>query len=153
MVNQEIIDAIRTLIQVNEDRIQGYESAMKESKEADLKSNFFRFIQSSRRSKTQLVRVLVQSGAAPVREFRQNGRFYGMLRNLKAAIRGRDRLSIFRCWENVEDLVAEMYERISQYEGFDGSSDYAGIIGSQRSVLEADRNKVRVFRETLTEEN
>lgn len=153
MENQEIIKAIRTLIQVNDDRIQGYESAMKESKEADLKSNFFRFIQSSRRSKTQLVRVLIQSGAAPVRESRQNGLFYGMLMNLKAAVRGRDRLSIFRCWEKVEDLVAEMYERILQNEGFDWPPDYAGIIGSQRSVLEADRNKVKVFREILTEEN
>lgn len=152
MENIKIIEGIKTLIQVNNDRIQGYESAMKESNEADLKSNFFRFIQSSRRSKSQLVQVLIKSGGSPVQENKLTGRFNGMLLNLKAAIRRKDRLSIFSCWENVEDLVAEMYERILKNECGGLSADHAGIIGLQRSVLEADRHKVKSFREILAEE-
>ena len=151
MENKKIIEGIKTLIQVNNDRIRGYETAMNESNEADLKSNFFRFIQSSRRIKSQLVQVLIKSGGSPVQENKLTG-FNGMLMNLKAAIRRRDRLSIFSYWEKVEDLVAEMYERILQNECCDLSADHAGLIGSQRSVLEADRHKVKSFREVLAEE-
>ena len=151
MENIQVIEGIRTLIQVNNDRIRGYEAAMNESNEADLKSNFFRFIQSSRRIKSQLIHVLVKSGGSPVQENKLTG-FNGMLVKLKAAIRRRDRLSIFLYWENVEDLVAEMYERILKNECCDLSADHAGIIGSQLSVLEADRHKVKSFREIVAEE-
>ncbi|MCC7453297.1 MAG: hypothetical protein IT222_03950, partial [Crocinitomix sp.] len=47
MKNEKSIEVLTTLITINNDRIEGYETASKESKESDLKSLFAKFIATS----------------------------------------------------------------------------------------------------------
>jgi hypothetical protein len=47
MENQKTIEALNTLIQINNDRFEGYDSAFKESEEQDLKTLFSQFMLTS----------------------------------------------------------------------------------------------------------
>ena len=60
MNNQATINVMNTLIVTNNDRIEGYETATKETEEADLKDLFQRFIKTSKLCKSELV-VAVKS--------------------------------------------------------------------------------------------
>ena len=45
--NEKIVDSLNELIQINNDRIEGYERASKETNETDLKLLFERFASKS----------------------------------------------------------------------------------------------------------
>lgn len=51
MKNQKKIDVFNTLIQINNDRFEGYETAFKETEEQDLKVCFSQFMQTSQKCK------------------------------------------------------------------------------------------------------
>jgi len=53
MDNEKTIDVLNTLIQINNDRIEGYETASKETEEHDLKTMFAQFTKTSEKNNTQ----------------------------------------------------------------------------------------------------
>ena len=57
MNNEKKIDALNSLIEINNDRISGYETATKEAKEADLKMLFSQHQNTSIKNKTELTHI------------------------------------------------------------------------------------------------
>jgi hypothetical protein len=55
MENQQTIDRLNLLIEINNDRIEGYETASKETQETDLRSLFGQLAQTSHACKAELV--------------------------------------------------------------------------------------------------
>ena len=55
MNKEKSIDVINSLIEINNDRIEGYETASKETQEADLKSVFSQFAKTSEKCKLELI--------------------------------------------------------------------------------------------------
>ena len=49
MENEKTIDALNKLIEINNDRIEGYETASKETNDTDLLNLFSGFIQTSKK--------------------------------------------------------------------------------------------------------
>ena len=63
MENKEAIDALNTLVEINNDRIEGYETATKETNEPDLKVLFTKLADTSRDCRIELEREVEQLGA------------------------------------------------------------------------------------------
>jgi hypothetical protein len=62
MINEKSIAVLNTLIGVNNDRIEGYDTALRETEENDLKTLFSQLIQTSEENKTRLRNEVLSMG-------------------------------------------------------------------------------------------
>ena len=74
MENEKKIDVLNTLIQINNDRIEGYETAFKETEEQDLKAHFSQFMLTSQKCKQELVDEVTRLGGEPTESTRVSGK-------------------------------------------------------------------------------
>ena len=65
MKNDKSIDVLNSLIVINNDRISGYETAIEETDDQDLKISFAKFVQTSNECKNELVKAVTSLGGTP----------------------------------------------------------------------------------------
>jgi len=86
MKNEKTIEVLNTLVQINNDRIEGYETAFKETEEPDLKAHFSQFMLTSQKCKQELVNEVTRLGGEPTDSTRVSGKFFRVWMDVKAAI-------------------------------------------------------------------
>ena len=91
--NEKIIGVLNDLIRINNDRVDGYEKAAKESKpdDADLQALFHRFAQESKQFAAELKLLVTEWGGDPAEDTTTSGKIYRVWMDFKAAITGKDR--------------------------------------------------------------
>ena len=101
MENEKIISVLNDLIRINNDRIEGYEKAVKETKDedADLKNVFNRMANESRNYRQELTNELRRLGGEPASDTTQLGKIYRVWMDLKSAITGHGRQSVLELCE------------------------------------------------------
>lgn len=149
MENDKVIDVLNSLITINNDRIQGYETATDETEEQDLKTMFAEFIQTSEDCKEELVTELTKLGGTPDDGTRIDGKIYRVWMDFKALITGKDRKAILNSCEYGEDVAVNTYERAMRDS--DLSSEYYTLISEQYAMIKADHDKVRNMRDALVD--
>lgn len=133
-------EVLNSLITINNDRIQGYETALDETKDADLKSLFSRFIQTSVSAKKELEVEVVKLGEKPDDGTRLDGKIYRLWMDFKAAVTGKDREAILNSCEYGEDVALQSYEDALDEEHLD--TTYKTLIESQRDKIQKDHDQV-----------
>jgi uncharacterized protein (TIGR02284 family) len=110
--NKKIAGIINDLIQINNDRIVGYEKAIDELKDedADLKTLFHRYTQESKQNVTELTHEVSRLGGDPSDGTTNSGKVYRVWMDLKAAISGKDRQTILDNCEFGEDAAQKAYD-------------------------------------------
>ena len=108
--NNKVIDSLNNLIQINNDRIQGYLTASKETEESDLKSTFSDLMQTSQECRRQLTEEVVKLGGTPIEGTTVSGKLYRAWMDVKAAITSKDRKAILNSCEFGEDIAVKTYE-------------------------------------------
>lgn len=78
------IEVLNTLITINNDRIEGYETASKETEELDLKNLFAQFIATSKKCKQELVKEVNMLGGKEVEGTTTSGNFFRAWMDVKA---------------------------------------------------------------------
>lgn len=76
MENEKPIEVLNALITINNDRIEGYETASKETDEQDLKTLFAHFILTSQKCKQELVSQVYALGGEPSEGTKISGKFF-----------------------------------------------------------------------------
>ncbi len=109
-VNKEAIDSLNNLIQINNDRIQGYLTASKETDEQDLKNTFSDLMQTSQECRRQLTEEVLKLGGTPIEGTTVSGKFYRAWMDVKAALTSKDRKAILNSCEFGEDIAVKTYE-------------------------------------------
>src|SRR3989344_995229 len=97
--NKDIIDSLNNLIQINNDRIQGYLTAAKETEEADLKELFSEMMQTSQECRRELVQEVTKLGGTPIEGTTVSGKIYRAWMDVKAALTSKDRKAILNSCE------------------------------------------------------
>ena len=146
MNNEKSIEILNSLIEINNDRIEGYETAAKETDEGDLKSLFSQFIETSRKCKNELVKEVTKLGGEPAEGTLATGKLYRVWMDLKAALTAKDRKAILSSCEFGEDVAVGSYDKAMKSNG-DLAPDQHAIINSQYSVIKADHDKVKAMRD------
>jgi len=111
--NQKVVSILNDLIEINNDRIVGYERGLKELKEgdADLRSLFHRYIQESGQYASELKHEVTRLGGEPTRDGTTNsGKIYRVWMDLKAAVTGHDRKTVLNNCEFGEDAAQKAYD-------------------------------------------
>ena len=147
MENQKSIDALNKLIEINNDRVEGYETAAKEADSADLKSLFASLQNTSQNNLTELRSEVTRLGGKPEEGTRVTGKFFRAWMDVKAAFTGNDRKTILNSCEFGEDKALETYENVLEENRGDLAPEQLALIAKQQASLTADHDRVKALRD------
>lgn len=147
MENEKRIAALNELIEINNDRVEGYETASKETKAEDLKSLFAGFTRTSQNALSELRSEVTRLGGQPEEGTRVTGKFFRAWMDVKAALTGDDRHAILSSCEFGEDKAQEAYDHVFENHSAVLSSEELEMLRDQQAALRADHDKVKSLRD------
>lgn len=151
MENEKTIDVLNTLITINNDRIEGYETATENTEEQDLQALFARFIANSQQCKQELVTEVTKLGGEPAEGTLVSGKFFRAWMDVKAALTGRDREAILNSCEHGEDEAQETYDEVIEDDLEHLTSEQQAMVYSQKALLKADHDHVKALRDAFVD--
>ncbi len=147
MNTEKSIDIINSLIEINNDRMEGYETAANETTDADLKSLFDQLKQTSEHCKRELVNEVKQLGGTPFEGTKTTGKLFRVWMDLKAAITNKDHHAILSSCEFGEDVAVDTYQEVIENDSNQITARQLTIIGNQLSLIKSDHEKIRSLRD------
>jgi len=146
MKNDQSVEVLNSLIIINNDRVAGYETAIEETKDADLKTLFRQFIQTSQACKSELVAEVNKVGGKPDEGTRADGKIYRAWMDFKSMVTGKDRKAILSSCEKGEDVAVNTYEKALKDEHLPPS--LTSLVTAQYNKIKKDHDTVRNLRDT-----
>lgn len=150
MENNKSIEVLNTLIEINNDRIEGYETASNETEETELKTLFAQLALTSVENKVDLIEEVRLLGGTPVEGTKASGKFFRVWMDMKAALTGNDRKAIFNSCEYGEDVAVNTYKKALENSD-DLNNDQTALIEEQYNLIKADHDTVKGLRDSLVE--
>lgn len=149
MEKEKTIDVLNTLIEINNDRIEGYDTASEETEDQDLKTLFVQLSQTSQICKLELVNEVVKLGGKPIEGTKTTGKIFRVWMDVKAALTGKDRKSILSSCEFGEDTAVDTYNKalINNLENI--TAEQQRMLVAQHALIKADHDKVKMMRDAL----
>lgn len=140
---EKTTEVLNDLVQINNDRIVGYERAMKELKDgdADLKELFSGMISESTEYKSQLV----SAGANPENDTTNSGKIYRVWMDVKAVFTGHDRKAVLENCEFGEDAAQKAYDTALSTDNL--PSDVHALLSQQKQKLRASHDRIKLLRD------
>lgn len=145
--NEHIVEILNDLVAINNDRIVGYERALKELKEedADLRPLFLSMIEESNEVKNELGREVevykgdIETGTTG------SGKLYRAWMDVKAVFTGHDRHTVLSNCERGEDAAQKAYQDALDNKELPGY--LLDMIYDQQQMLKASHNEIKAFRD------
>lgn len=152
---ERTVEVLNDLLKINTDRADGYELAIQESKDADLKIMFKNMTEESKKNISELSRMILKLEGDP--KFGENtvaGKIYHVWMELKTSFSGKDRQSILNSCEFGEDAAVKAYKSAIQEqdlvpEAFDLIYRQAQLQRASHDVIKAYREANLKVRETI----
>jgi uncharacterized protein (TIGR02284 family) len=141
MENSNVIDALNSLVIINNDRIEGYETARSETEQADLKSLFMQLGVTSQTCKNELIQAIMRMGGTPEEGTRTTGKFFRVWMEVKAALTGNDRKAILNSCDYGEGAAQDAYT--------DVLDDTDELTAGERTMLVAQKDALKTDQETV----
>ncbi len=148
MENEKTIAVLNSLITINNDRIEGYETAAKETEEQDLKTLFAQFSSTSEKCRKELTDEVSKLGGTAADGTLISGKFFRVWMDVKAALTGKDREAILSSCEFGEDAAKDTYEKALEDELENLNANQQTMIKAQLTSLIADQNKVKSMKDS-----
>ena len=129
-------EIVNDLIKINNDRIEGYTRASKETKDADadLKKTFNSMVNQSVEYKQTLTDLVRQAGLEPEKGTRTDGKIYRAWMDVKATFSGNSRKSVLENCEFGEDAALKAYKSALSSDG-ELSQEARTVITDQQQAL------------------
>lgn len=147
--NDEITDVLNDLIQINNDRIEGYEKAIEDTKSlgSDYQSLFRQMIQQSSKYKQELIAEVRRIGGDPEWDSTTNsGKIYRAWMDVKSTFTGKSDKSALELCEAGEDAAQKAYK-----EALDSSDtlpvDTLQLLRTQKTGLKASHDLIKTHRD------
>lgn len=143
-LNAEILN---DLIQINNDRVEGYQKAIEElkSEDSDLKPLFVKMIGESHRFKMALATEVQALGQDAESGTTNSGKIYRAWMDLKAMFTGHERKTVLDNCEFGEDAAQKAYKMALEQEGL--SADLRSLITEQKAALRVSHDEIKVIRD------
>jgi uncharacterized protein (TIGR02284 family) len=140
-------ETLNDLIQINNDRIVGYEKAIDELKpeDTDLKALFARMIGESHKIKLALATEIQVLGGDADTGTTNSGKLYRAWMDVKAVFTGHDRKTILDNCENGEDAAQVAYKNALAEEGL--SANLRALFTEQKAQLRLSHDEIKALRD------
>jgi uncharacterized protein (TIGR02284 family) len=146
--SEQTAEVLNDLIQINNDRIEGYEKASKETApgDADLRALFDNMAAESRGYVNELTQKVSISGNEPADGTTVKGKIYRAWMDVKATFSGKDRKTILASCEYGEDAAQKAYEQALATDA-ELPTELRQLITDQKSNLRKSHNKIKAMRD------
>jgi uncharacterized protein (TIGR02284 family) len=149
MNKEKSIVVLNNLIEINNDRIQVYETATIVIEENDLKDLFSEFQKTSEIFKSELAEEVQKMGGIPVDVIKKNNFFVKLWMNFKAKLIDKDKEDILNTLEYKEFVAIKSYKE-TLADNFDHLTvELLIILKSQQILLTAHHDKVKKLGDLL----
>lgn len=148
VTNEKLVSVLNDLIQINNDRITGYEKAAEDigKIDVDLKAVFSKMADESRKYKSELTGEVHRLGGEPATGTTNLGKIYRVWMNVKEAFTGNDRQSMLESCEYGEDAAQKAYrEALSSDADIDVATRQ--LITTQQSSLKSSHDLIKKYRD------
>ena len=147
-LNEKTAEILNDLIEINNDRIEGYERASREteSDDADLRALFNNMASESRRYVNELTSLVSQTGEEPAKGTTVRGKIYRAWMDVKATFSGHDRKAILASCEFVEDAAQRAYDAALSSDA-EIPANIRQVIMDQKTNLDNSHDKIRAMRD------
>ena len=152
MDNAKTIEALNSLIVINNDRVEGYKTASEEAKETDLKMLFSELMQTSLDARKDLLAEVKNLGGVPDEGTRVTGKFFRVWMDVKAALTGSDRETILDSCVYGEQVALDAYKKVLIEDHQDTNSTEQQMLNKHYAHLKADHDRVKQLRDLMVEE-
>ena len=148
MQNETLNEVLNDLVKINNDRIEGYDRAIKESKEldVDLKAIFEGMIRESEGYKQELTNKIRQMGGSVESGTTASGKIYRAWMDVKATFTGNDRKAILASCEFGEDAAQRAYEAAIASDA-EMDADVRQLIVDQQKTLKNSHDLIKKYRD------
>ena len=143
--NNDSIEILNDLVAINNDRIAGYERAMKELSEEDedLKVIFLNMIDESRQLKMELGNEVQVLGGIIEGGTTNSGKIYRAWMDVRAMFTGHDRHAVLANCHTGEDAAQKAYT--SALESQKMPAYLNEMISNQQKILGASHDEMKAF--------
>ncbi|SEK74635.1 conserved hypothetical protein [Chitinophaga rupis] len=144
--NEKLSEVLSDLVQINNDRIEGYLKASDKTDDPDLKALFQRMIDESRTYVSQLNQELARMGADVETGTTVSGKIYRAWMDVKATFTGNDRHAILASCEYGEDAAQRAYDEALRS---DDPMPYSirELIANQKGALRSSHDTIKTYRD------
>jgi uncharacterized protein (TIGR02284 family) len=144
---KETIEVLNDLIQINNDRILGYEKAIRETKpeDDDLKILYATMIAESHRNKIALASEVQAIGGDVEQGTTAGGKIYRAWMDVKAVFTGHSRHAILANCEAGEDASQRAYRSALEHEAL--PAYIRELLVRQEESLRAGHDEIKVLRD------
>jgi uncharacterized protein (TIGR02284 family) len=140
-------EVLNDLVQINNDRIEGYEKARQELKDgdADLKTLFLNMIAESQKYKLALATEVAALGEDIETGTTNSGKIYRAWMDVKAVFTGHDRKTVLNNCEFGEDAAQNGYKMALEEEEL--PSNIRELISDQKASLRRSHDEIKRLRD------
>lgn len=144
---ENAVEVLNDLIEINNDRIAGYERAIEETEmeDSDLKSIFAQMATESRQYKQELANLVSTLGGDIETGTTASGKIYRAWMDVKATFSGNSRKSILENCEFGEDAAQKAYRTALQDEDLPAS--LRELVMRQQQALKLSHDKIKMMRD------
>lgn len=145
--NKENAEILNDLIQINNDRIAGYEKALDElkSEDNDLKPVFLEMIKQSHKLKANLVQEVQVIGEEAESGTTTSGKIYRAWMDVKAVFTGHDRETVLNNCEFGEDAAQKAYQMALEEDTL--NANLRALVSEQKFDLRGSHDEIKSLRD------
>ncbi len=147
--NDQLVDVLNDLIEINNDRVVGYQKAIEESKDSDvdLIATYNKLADDSRGFAAELRQEVSKLGGEAVQDGTTNkGKVYRVWMDIRAAFSGHDRHSVLANNEYGEDAAQKAYNEALESDA-EMSADVRQLITEQKAILKEAHDMIKKYRD------
>ena len=143
METDKTINVLNKMVGINNDRIEGYQTASGETDEPDLKALFLQFSLISEKCKQELSSEIFRLGGTPTEETKISGKIYRTWMDIKSSVTGNDRISLLNSCEFGEEHAVETYEEVLKDDLEYLSEEQITMVSSQFALIKTDHTRLK----------
>ncbi len=144
-------EVLNDLLRINNDRVEGYERASKEtdSEDADLRTVFTEMANQSREFAGELSSHINRTDEEPAEDITISGKIYRAWMDVKATFTGNSRKSILASCEFGEDAAQRAYNTALEADA-ELPPDERQMIVRQKEALKNSHDRIKAMRDAQT---
>ena len=148
MENEKTIEVLNSLVEINHDRIEGYKTAMEETKDdEELKESFLKFQRTSFSCNAALVAEVHQLGGTAEEGTKNTGKIHRVWMDLKSMVSGHDRKAILSSCAFGDEAAMTTYKDVLEGDTEHLSAEQQTMLQTQLALITSDYDNVKMLME------
>ena len=149
MEKSETIAVLNALIEINNDRIEGYKTAAKETKQTDLKNLFSEFENISLECRAHLMKEVEKRNGEVADGTTTSGKVFSVWMDLKSAVTGNDRKAILNSCQYGEEAAQRTYSDVLDNHKSELDPEIKRLFFGQKAILGSNLFTIKGLLEIL----